>query len=97
MAPKPLWALVDFQSLDLFTIGRTPWMSDQLVARPVPKHRTAQTQNEHIPNIHALSGIPTHDHSVRAREDTSCLRPLGYRDRLIAKLLDYVSNMHARW
>jgi hypothetical protein len=25
--------------------------------------------------------IRTHDHSVHASEDSSCLRPLGYRDR----------------
>jgi hypothetical protein len=30
--PSPL-----FQFPDLFTIGRTPWMSDQLIARPLPK------------------------------------------------------------
>jgi hypothetical protein len=30
-----------------FTDGRTPWTSDQLVARPLPKHRTTQTQNKH--------------------------------------------------
>jgi hypothetical protein len=48
-----LWALASFQFPDLFTIGRTPWTSDQLVARPLPKHRTAQTQIKHIytPNI----------------------------------------------
>jgi hypothetical protein len=55
-----------------------------LVARPLPKHRTAQTQNKHIyiPNIHALSGIRIHDHRVRASEEgSSCVRPLAYRDR----------------
>jgi hypothetical protein len=31
-----------------FTDGRTPWTCDQLVARPLPKHRTTQTQK----NIH---------------------------------------------
>jgi hypothetical protein len=35
----------------------------------------------HTPNIHAVSGIRTHDHSVRASEGSSCLRPLGYSDR----------------
>jgi hypothetical protein len=77
-SPCVPWPL--FQSL---TIGRTPWTSDQLVARPLPKHRTAQTQYEHIytPNIHALSEIRTHDHSVPASEDSPCLRSLGYRDR----------------
>jgi hypothetical protein len=42
--------------------------------------RNARTYT-HTPNIHALSGIPTHEPSVRASEDSSCLRPLGYRDR----------------
>jgi hypothetical protein len=39
------------------------------------------TINACTPNIHALSGIRTHDHSIRASEDSSCLRQRGYRDR----------------
>jgi hypothetical protein len=35
----------------------------------------------HTPNIHALSGIRIHDPGFRASEDSTCLRPLGYRDR----------------
>jgi hypothetical protein len=68
---------------DNFTDGRTHWMSDQLIARPLPKHRTTQTQNKHIhiPNTHALCGIRTHDPGFRASEDSTWLRPLGYRDR----------------
>jgi hypothetical protein len=83
MALQSLWALASLQTPDLFKIGRTPWTSDKLVARPLPKHRTPETQNKHIyiPNIHALSGIRTHYYSVRASEDSSCLRPLGYCDR----------------
>jgi hypothetical protein len=82
-ALRPLWALASFQFPDLFTIGRIPWTSNQLVARPLPKHRAAQTQNKHIytPNIHALSGIRTHDYGVRVSEDNSYLRPLIYRGR----------------
>jgi hypothetical protein len=70
MALQPSWTLAAFQSPDLFTVGRTPWTSDRLVARPPPKHMTTQTQNKHIytPNIHALSGTGAHDHSVRASE-----------------------------
>jgi hypothetical protein len=34
-----------------------------------------QNKRIHTPNIHALSGIRTHDSSVRAGEDSSCLRP----------------------
>jgi hypothetical protein len=33
-------------SLDLYTVGRAPWSSVLPVARPLPKYRTAQTQNE---------------------------------------------------
>jgi hypothetical protein len=36
-----------------------------------------------ILSIHALRGIRTHDPSVWAGEDSSCLRPRGHCDRLI--------------
>jgi hypothetical protein len=59
-------------------------MGDQLVARSLSKHRTTQTQKNahtHTSDIQALSGIQTHDHGLRASEDSSYHRPLGYRDR----------------
>jgi hypothetical protein len=38
---QPPWALAfAFQFHCHFTDGRTPWTGDQLVARPLPKHRT---------------------------------------------------------
>jgi hypothetical protein len=33
-----------FSSVIIFHIGRTPWTSDHLVARPLPKHRATQTE-----------------------------------------------------
>jgi hypothetical protein len=45
-----------------------------------------------ILNIHALSGIRTHDHGFRASEDSACLRPLGYRDRLETTILQAIIN-----
>jgi hypothetical protein len=36
-----------FSSLIFYSVGRTPWTGDQPVARPLPAHRTAQTQNKH--------------------------------------------------
>jgi hypothetical protein len=68
-----------FPSFLVIKEGRTLWRSDQLVARTLSKHGTTQTQNKHIhiPNIHALSEIRTHDPGFRASEDGTCLRPLG--------------------
>jgi hypothetical protein len=40
--PRPL---LQFRN-NFFTDGRTPWTSDQPVARPLPTHRTTQTQNK---------------------------------------------------
>jgi hypothetical protein len=38
------WPL--FQFLNAIQSGRTPWTGDQPVARPLPTHRTTQTQNK---------------------------------------------------
>jgi hypothetical protein len=35
-----------FSFLILYAVGRTPWAGDQPVARPLPTHRTIQTQNK---------------------------------------------------
>jgi hypothetical protein len=55
-------------------------MGDQPIARPLPTHRTTQTQNKRNTDIHALSGIRTHNLSIRVSEDSSCLRPRGHCD-----------------
>jgi hypothetical protein len=73
------WPLLQFRKF-FYTGGRTPWTSDQPIARPLPKHRT--TQHRINTHIHALSGIRTHDSSARASEDNSCFRPCGHCDRL---------------
>jgi hypothetical protein len=43
-SPCGPWALLQF--LNLYTVGRTPWTGDQPIARPLPTHRTTQTQNK---------------------------------------------------
>jgi hypothetical protein len=81
-ALQPPWALAcESQFHDYFTDGRPPWTSDDLVARPLSEHRTTQTQNTHIPNLHVLCGVRTHDPGFRACEDSTCFRLLDYRDR----------------
>jgi hypothetical protein len=39
------WFLLQFRNL-FYTDGRTPWTSDQPVARPLPAHRTTQSQKK---------------------------------------------------
>jgi hypothetical protein len=79
---SPFWALAAFQFGNHFsqTVG--------LLGRVISPSQgcylnTIQTQNKrmHTPNIHVLSWIRTHDPSVRASKDNSCLRPLDYCDR----------------
>jgi hypothetical protein len=48
---------------------------------------TGHHKHIHIPNIHALCGIRTHDPGFRASEDSTCLRPLGYRDGPMWRIL----------
>jgi hypothetical protein len=46
MALQPFigfWPFLQLCNL-FYTDGRTPWTSDQPVARPLPKHRTIQTE-----------------------------------------------------
>jgi hypothetical protein len=74
MALQPFvrpWQL--FQFLNLYTVSMTPRTGDQ----PVASHRIKAYKT----NIHVLSGIRTHDPSVLAGEDSSCLRLRGHCDR----------------
>jgi hypothetical protein len=44
---SPSWGLGRFFSfLILYTFGGTPWTGNQPVVRPLPTHRTSQTQNK---------------------------------------------------
>jgi hypothetical protein len=77
-----------FQFLDLFTqtvglLGRGISPSQGLYLY-TGQHKHRKT-HKHI-NIHASSRIQTYDHGIRASEDSSCLRPLGYRDRWLLYL-----------
>jgi hypothetical protein len=53
-SPRGPWPLFRFP--DLFTGGRTPWTSDQLVARPLPQHTTTKTQKNTY--THHLTSMP---------------------------------------
>jgi hypothetical protein len=79
------WALAAFsvswsytQSVGLLGRGISPLQSLYLRTEQY-KH----TINAHNIDMHVLSGIRTHDRSVRADEDGSCLRPRGHCYRLV--------------
>jgi hypothetical protein len=79
MALQPFvepWPLFSFLTL----VDRTPWTGDQLVARPLPAHDSINTKWTQT-DIHASSGIRTHDPRIWAGEDSSCLRSRGHCDR----------------
>jgi hypothetical protein len=77
------WTSTIFFSFFIFyAVGRSPWTGDQPFTSPSPTHRTAQTQNKHT-QINTSNGIRTHDPSIRAGGNSSCLRPRGHCDRLI--------------
>jgi hypothetical protein len=76
------WAFVDFsvslsytQSVVLLGRGISP---PQGLYLHIEQHKHGI--NAHNTDIHALSGIRTHDSSVQASEDSSCLRPRGHCD-----------------
>jgi hypothetical protein len=84
-SPLGLWPLI-FQFHDHFTDG-------SLLGRVISSSQGLYLntgQHIHIPNIHALCGIRTHDPGFRASEDSTCLRPLGYRDRLGESNVSYL-------
>jgi hypothetical protein len=59
-----------FSSLDLYTVGRTPWTSDRPFARPPPTHRTTQTQKNartHQTSMPEVRFEPTIPSSERAK------------------------------
>jgi hypothetical protein len=86
--------LLQFRQL-FHTDGRTPCTSDQLDLRPLPTDRTTQTQNKRTHKHSCLSGIRTHEPSIRASEDSSGLRPRGHCDRLFLIYYEryYIANI----
>jgi hypothetical protein len=53
------------------------------------KHRI----NAHNTDIHASSGIQTHDSSIRASEDSLCLRPRGHYDRVTIFMIKWINRI----
>jgi hypothetical protein len=63
------WPLIQFRN-HYFTDGRTPWTSDQLVARALSKYRTTQTEKNaytHQTSMPSMGFEPTISASERAK------------------------------
>jgi hypothetical protein len=58
------WPLLQFRNL-IYTVGRTPWTSDQPVARPLPTNRRTQTQNKRTQTSMPSVGL---EHTIPAFE-----------------------------
>jgi hypothetical protein len=75
-----------FSFLTFYTVGRTPWTGDQAVERPLPAHRTAQTQNKRtqtsMPWVGFEATIPVFD---RAKTVHALYRAALYSVALVRK------------
>jgi hypothetical protein len=70
-----------FSFLFLYTVGRTPWTANQPVARPLPTHRTPQTQNKCI-HRHPCLEWNSNPRSRRSSERRQfMLRQCGHYDQ----------------
>jgi hypothetical protein len=67
-------------SLQLLDLGQSVGLLRRVISSSQGLSTCTQTLN-----IHARSRIRTHGPGVRASGDSSCLRPLGYRDRPMSK------------
>jgi hypothetical protein len=57
----------------LYIVGRTPWTGDQPVVRPLPTHKTTQTQNKRTQTSMPWTGFEPTIRVFRVGEDGSCL------------------------
>jgi hypothetical protein len=67
-------------SQPFYTVGRTDSMDRGSAHRNAATYTEQHKHTKTHTDIHALSRIRTHDPSVQANEDSSCLRPCGHCD-----------------
>jgi hypothetical protein len=79
-SPLVPWPLIFSFIIILQAVGLLGWVISSSQGRYL---NTEQQKHRINTYTHALSEIRTHDPGFRTSEDSSCLRPLGYRDRHI--------------
>jgi hypothetical protein len=78
-----------FYSFNLFTDGRTPWTSDLPVARPLPKHRTTQTQKNVYTHQISMPWVGF-ENTIPASERAKTVHALDRSATVTGKLFLYV-------
>jgi hypothetical protein len=73
--PRPL---IQFRNHFSQTVGPLGRVISPSLGRHLNTGQHRHRINTYTPNIHALIETRTHDPSVRASEDSSCLKPRGY-------------------
>jgi hypothetical protein len=72
-----------FIFLIFYTVGKPPWTADQPVARPLPVHRTEQTQNKRIytstPRVGFATTIPVFELAKTIHAFDRSATVIGYR------------------
>jgi hypothetical protein len=79
-----------FSFLILYSVGRTPWMGDQPVARSLPTHRTTQTQNKCTQTFMQQVGL---EPTIPAFERAKTVHALERAFTVIAKFMQISSIM----
>jgi hypothetical protein len=79
-------ALVGLQFLNLYsyTDDRTPWTSDQPVARPLPRQRTTQTQNKRTQTSMPWVGIES---TIPVFERAKAVHALDRAETVIGRVI----------
>jgi hypothetical protein len=89
------WALASCSFRNIFYAGgRTPWMNDQPIARPLPTHRTTQTQNKRTHRYPCLewdSNPP-----IPAFEVAKTVHALDHAATVTGNKILYVYNSHIK-
>jgi hypothetical protein len=84
-----------FSFLILYIVGRTPWTGDQPVARPLPMHRTPQTQNKHT--IHTSMASVAFEPTIPAFERANTIYILDRPATVIGVHFIWVSKITASY
>jgi hypothetical protein len=90
-----------FSSLFFYTVGRTHWTGDQPVARSLPTHRTAQTQNERtqtsMPQVRFEPTTPVFERTKTVRALDLAANVIGHISRLTPINLQQRHDTKSSW